>query len=49
MKLSFHGAARSVIVVRGEEKQVLSLGAAIQAGRPAIDVMIPYRESSYEV
>ena len=84
MKLSFHGAARSVtgsrhmvetpgcrllldcglfqgrreealrpapakFLVHGEEKQALSLSAAIQAEHPQIEVTVPHVGSSYEV
>jgi metallo-beta-lactamase family protein len=38
-----------VFVVHGEEKQALSLGAAIQAEHPRIDVQIPHRGTSHEV
>lgn len=38
-----------VFVVHGEEKQALSLGAAIQAEHPGIEVVIPHRASSHEI
>ena len=38
-----------VFIVHGEEKQALSLGAAIHSEHPSIDVTIPHRGSSYEV
>jgi metallo-beta-lactamase family protein len=38
-----------IFVVHGEEKQALSLGAAIQAEHPGIDVVIPHPESDHEV
>ncbi|MCP9472145.1 MAG: MBL fold metallo-hydrolase [Nitrospira sp.] len=38
-----------IFVVHGEEKQALSLAAAIQAEHPRIDVRIPYRGSSHDV
>ena len=38
-----------VFLVHGEEKQALSLGAAIQAEHPALDVRIPHRGSTHDV
>ena len=38
-----------VFVVHGEEKQALSLGAAIQAEHPKIDVLVPYPASTHEL
>lgn len=38
-----------VFIVHGEEKQALSLGAAIQAEHPDIEVQIPHRGSVHEV
>jgi metallo-beta-lactamase family protein len=38
-----------VFVVHGEEKQALSLGAAIQAEHPKIDVRVPYPASTHEL
>ena len=38
-----------IFIVHGEEKQALSLGAAIQAEHPNIEVQIPHRGSSHEV
>lgn len=38
-----------VFIVHGEEKQALSLGAAIQAEHPKIDVRIPHQGSTHEV
>lgn len=38
-----------VFIVHGEEKQALSLGAAIQAEHPNIEVQIPHRGSVHEV
>lgn len=37
-----------IFIVHGEEKQALSLGAAIQTEHPGIDVQIPHRGSTYE-
>jgi metallo-beta-lactamase family protein len=39
----------TVFIVHGEEKQALSLGAAIQAEHPKIDVRIPHQGSTHEV
>lgn len=39
----------TIFIVHGEEKQALSLGAAIQAEHPKIDVQIPHRGSVYEI
>ena len=36
-------------LVHGEEKQVLSLAAAIQAEHPKIEVTVPHVGSNYEV
>jgi metallo-beta-lactamase family protein len=38
-----------VFVVHGEEKQALSLGAAIQSEHPQIDVRIPHQGSTHEI
>jgi metallo-beta-lactamase family protein len=38
-----------VFIVHGEERQALSLGAAIQAEHPKIDVRIPHHGSTHEV
>ncbi len=38
-----------VFVVHGEEKQALSLGAAIQAEHPKIDVRVPHPASTHEI
>ncbi len=38
-----------VFVVHGEEKQALSLGAAIQAEHPKIDVRVPHPASTHEL
>lgn len=38
-----------IFVVHGEEKQALSLAAAIQAEHPRIDVRIPHRGSTHDV
>lgn len=38
-----------VFVVHGEERQALSLGAAIQAEHPTIDVRIPHQGSTHEI
>jgi metallo-beta-lactamase family protein len=38
-----------VFIVHGEEKQALSLGAAIQAEHPQIDVRIPHQGSTHEI
>jgi metallo-beta-lactamase family protein len=39
----------TIFIVHGEEKQALSLGAAIQGEHPAIDVRIPHHGSTHEV
>jgi metallo-beta-lactamase family protein len=39
----------TVFVVHGEEKQALSLGAAIQSEHPQIDVRIPHQGSTHEI
>ncbi len=39
----------TIFIVHGEEKQALSLGAAIQAEHPKIDVRIPHQSSTHEV
>ncbi len=39
----------TIFIVHGEEKQALSLGAAIQAEHPGIDVRIPHQGSTHEV
>lgn len=38
-----------VFIVHGEEKQALSLGAAIQAEHPKIDVRIPHQGTTHEI
>ncbi|MBM4120014.1 MAG: MBL fold metallo-hydrolase [Nitrospira sp.] len=38
-----------VFVVHGEEKQAVSLAAAIQAEHPSIRVIVPYQGSTYEI
>ncbi len=38
-----------VFVVHGEEKQALSLGAAIQTEHPKIDVRVPHQGSTHEL
>lgn len=38
-----------IFIVHGEEKQALSLGAAIQTEHRTIDVQIPHRGSTYEI
>lgn len=38
-----------VFVVHGEEKQALSLGAAIQTEHPKIDVRVPHQASTHEL
>ncbi|MBX7041025.1 MAG: hypothetical protein K1X60_17840, partial [Nitrospira sp.] len=38
-----------IFVVHGEEKQALSLAAAIQAEYPRTSIVVPHKESSYEV
>ena len=42
-------APAKVFVVHGEEKQSLSLAAAIQAEHPGVEVTVPEPESAYEV
>ncbi|MBX3335064.1 MAG: MBL fold metallo-hydrolase [Nitrospira sp.] len=39
----------TIFIVHGEEKQALSLGAAIQAEHPRINVSIPHHGSTHEV
>lgn len=39
----------TIFIVHGEEKQALSLGVAIQAEHPKIDVRIPHQGSTHEV
>ena len=39
----------TIFLVHGEEKQALSLGAAIHAEHPTIDVRIPHQGSTHEV
>ena len=39
----------TIFIVHGEEKQALSLGAAIQAEHPKIDVRIPHQGSTHEI
>lgn len=38
-----------IFIVHGEEKQALSLGAAIQTEHPQIDVLIPHQGSTHDV
>jgi len=38
-----------IFIVHGEEKQALSLGTAIQAEHPGVDVQIPRRGSAYDI
>jgi metallo-beta-lactamase family protein len=38
-----------IFIVHGEERQALSLGAAIQGEHPKIDVQIPHKDSTHEV
>ena len=38
-----------IFIVHGEEKQALSLGAAIQAEHSGVEVQIPRRGSAYDV
>jgi metallo-beta-lactamase family protein len=38
-----------IFIVHGEEKQALSLGAAIQTEHPKIDVQIPHKGSVYDI
>jgi metallo-beta-lactamase family protein len=38
-----------IFIVHGEEKQALSLGAAIQAEHPGVEVQIPHRGGVHEV
>lgn len=38
-----------IFIVHGEEKQALSLGAAIQTEHPKVDVQIPHRGSTHEI
>ena len=42
-------APHKVFVVHGEEKQALSLGAAIQAEHPRMAVVVPTRDTTYEI
>ena len=42
-------APQQVFVVHGEEKQALSLAAAIQTEHPGISVVVPTKESRYEI
>lgn len=39
----------TIFIVHGEEKQALSLGAAIQVEHPTIDIQIPHRGSTHEI
>ncbi|NGZ95075.1 MAG: MBL fold metallo-hydrolase [Nitrospira sp. WS110] len=39
----------TIFIVHGEEKQAMSLGAAIQTEHPKIDVHIPHQGSTHEV
>jgi metallo-beta-lactamase family protein len=39
----------TIFIVHGEEKQALSLGAAIQSEHPTIDVRIPHLGSAHEI
>ncbi len=38
-----------IFIVHGEEKQALSLGSAIQAEHPAVDVRIPHQGSTHDI
>lgn len=38
-----------IFIVHGEERQALSLGAAIQEEHPKIDVRIPHKDSTHEI
>jgi metallo-beta-lactamase family protein len=40
---------QKIFIVHGEEKQALSLGAAIQAEHPGIEVMIPRRGETHDI
>ena len=42
-------APQQVFVVHGEEKQALSLGAAIQTEHPNMAVVVPAKDSTYEI
>ena len=42
-------APQQVFVVHGEEKQALSLGAAIQTEHPGMAVVVPAKDSIYEI
>ena len=46
---AIHPRPSIVFIVHGEEKQALSLGAAIQAEHPAVDVRIPHQGSAHEI
>ena len=42
-------APQQVFVVHGEEKQALSLGAAIQNEHPHMAVIVPPKDSTHEI
>lgn len=46
---AIHPQPSTIFIVHGEEKQALSLGAAIQAEHPTIDVRIPHQGSEHEI
>lgn len=46
---AIHPLPNKVFIVHGEEKQALSLGAAIQAEHPTVEVQIPHRGSTHEL
>ncbi len=46
---AIHPPPSAVFVVHGEEKQALSLAAAIRAEHPQMDVHIPHRGSTHEI
>jgi len=39
----------TIFIVHGEEKQALSLGAALSSEHPSIDVRIPHHGTTHEV
>ncbi|NGZ09944.1 MAG: MBL fold metallo-hydrolase [Nitrospira sp. LK70] len=46
---TIHPRPSTIFIVHGEEKQALSLGAAIQAEHPTIDVRVPHQGSTYDI
>ncbi len=46
---AIHPRPNIIFIVHGEEKQALSLAAAIQAEHPTIDVRIPHQGSMHEI